>query len=231
MHIHYIQHQEKESCGSIRTWAEKNGHSLTNTRMYKGENLPGNFDFDLLIVLGGSMDVHEQIKYPWLKEEIQFLKEIINHGSKVLGICLGAQLMAASMGAKVKKCPQKEIGWFPVHLTEAGKQSKVFSGLPDEFLATHWHEYTFELAPNAVLLAESEACRNQAAGFRKNALALQFHLEFQQDMLKAFLKDLPDHHGEEFVQSASEIHCVSPEQFKNMNVLLEKILDNFLLEI
>ena len=137
-------------------------------------------DFDWLIILGGPMNIYEEDKYPWLSKEKEFIHQAIASDKIVLGICLGAQLMADVLGGKVQRNVHREIGWFPVKLMPESKASRIFRVLPEEFMALHWHGDTFELPPGAVHTAESQACKNQAFELGK-AIGLQFHLESSLD--------------------------------------------------
>lgn len=177
MNIHYIQHVAFEGLGSIELWAQNNGHSLTGTRPYLHEPLPPIDGIDLLIVLGGPMNIFEESKYPWLVEEKRFLNKAIDGGRSVLGICLGAQLLADALGARVFSNDHKEIGWFPIELTENARSSKVFSALPQSLDAFHWHGDTFDIPTGAKHVARSAGCENQAFIYDERIVGLQFHLE------------------------------------------------------
>ena len=114
MHIHILQHVNFETPGLISNWIEKKGHSFSITNFRQGDSLPGFDSFDMLIILGGPMSVHDEDKYTWLKQEKNFIRESINLNKKVLGICLGAQLIADVLGAKVHNMASPEIGWFKI---------------------------------------------------------------------------------------------------------------------
>lgn len=177
LRIHYFQHVPFEGPGSIQEWSIKNGHSLTSTNFYINETLPDLNSIDWLIIMGGPMSVDDQKEFHWLPKEKSFIKNAIEKGKTVIGICLGAQLIAQILGASVHTNEQKEIGWFPIRLTESAKQHPLFNGLHSEITVFHWHGDTFELPENAIALAKSAACNNQGFIFNQNVLALQFHLE------------------------------------------------------
>jgi len=179
MNIHYLQHVHFEGLGYIQSWADKHSHRLTATRFFEnGQALPDLADIDALIVLGGPMSVFDEERYRWLADEKQFIKEAIDTGKKVLGICLGAQLLANVLGAVVKPAPNKEIGWFPVFPTQESRELpwfyELFSPRPIVF---HWHADKFEIPYGAVNLASSDANKNQAFAVGEQLLALQFHVE------------------------------------------------------
>ena len=178
MKIHCIQHVEFETLGTIAEWIEKRKHSLSNTLLYKNENFPGMDNFDLLIIMGGPMNIYEYEKYPWLREEKAFIQETISAGKTVLGICLGAQLIADVLKAEVFNNNYKEIGWFPVFIVKQEiSETFLLKNVPEEFTAFHWHGDTFSLPEGAKHLFASEACKNQGFIFSNRVIGLQFHLE------------------------------------------------------
>jgi GMP synthase-like glutamine amidotransferase len=162
MRLHSLEHEPFEGLANIEVWAKNRGHSISRTLLFNNEELPDIDDFDWLVIMGGSMNIYEEEKYPWLREEKNFIAEAIAGKKIVLGICLGSQLIADVLGGNVSKNKYKEIGWFPVSLTADAKNSPVFSTLPRKFAAFHWHGDTFKIPPGAVRIAESEGCANQA---------------------------------------------------------------------
>jgi GMP synthase (glutamine-hydrolysing) len=141
-----------------------------------------------IVILGGPMNVYEEDQYPFLREEDLFIKEAIQRGKSILGICLGAQLIAKALGAKVFKAPVKEIGWHDVSLTRIGSIDPIFSQLPKRFSVFQWHEDTFEIPHNAILIATSSLVPYQAFRYGNNAYGLQFHLEVTQAMIREWLE-------------------------------------------
>ncbi|MEC3881688.1 type 1 glutamine amidotransferase [Parapedobacter sp. 10938] len=179
MNIHYFQHVPYEGLGHIDAWARENGHKLTCTRFFdESWPLPELSEIDALIILGGPMNVFDEAHYAWLTVEKQFIKAAIDSGKKILGICLGAQLLANVLGAAVKPAPNKEIGWFPVVATDEAKAlswfSELFAAGPTVF---HWHADKFEIPYESINLASSEGNKNQAFAVGDQILALQFHVE------------------------------------------------------
>jgi GMP synthase (glutamine-hydrolysing) len=147
------------------------------TRFYRGERLPPVQNLDLLLVLGGPMNIYEELRYPWLADEKRFIERVIAAGRRVLGICLGAQLVADVLGAKVYPNVDQEIGWFPVETTEAASTSGLFTAFPRQLDVFHWHGDTFDIPSGAVHLARSAGCANQAFVYDERVVGLQFHLE------------------------------------------------------
>lgn len=197
MRVHYFQHAPFETPDRFLDWVEARDYSLSATSFFAGEQLPDLQGIDLLVVMGGPMSVNDENQYPWLVGEKRFIREAVESGKKVLGICLGAQLLAGALGAKVYANPQKEIGWYPVSLTPAGRQSRLFHKFPPVFTTFHWHGDTFDLPEGAQWLAFSEACGNQAFQYGQNALGLQFHLEVSPEGVKGLL----NHCGEDLVRA------------------------------
>jgi len=136
-----------------------------------------------LVVLGGPMNVYEETAYPHLRRVLDLISDALQRRMPVLGICLGAQLIARALGAPVTRNPVKEIGWYPVRLTAAGAASPPFAGLPAEFYVFQWHGDTFALPQGADLLATGAQCANQAFSYAGRVLALQFHLEVTAEMI------------------------------------------------
>lgn len=132
---------------------------------------------ELIVVLGGLISAYEQDTYPFLHDELRILRERIANDRPTLGICLGAQLIAASLGARVYRGPQKEIGWEPLALTDAGARSALAELSPTNTPVLHWHGDTFELPRGAVLLASTPRYAHQAFAHGNHTLALQFHPE------------------------------------------------------
>lgn len=177
LRIHYLQHVDYEGLGSIEEWISESGHSISATRFFERWTLPLMSDFDWLIIMGGGMSVNDEEKYPWLADEKKFIRQSIDEGKTVLGICLGSQLVSSALGAKVCRNDEKEIGWFDIDLKPIALSGRLFSGCSDKLTVFHWHGDTFDIPQNAVQLASSEACRNQAYIYNNSVLALQFHLE------------------------------------------------------
>jgi GMP synthase-like glutamine amidotransferase len=177
MNIHILQHVPFEGPGSIEEWALAGGHTITTTRFYAQEQFPPLERFDLLVVMGGPMSIHDEHLYSWLKGEKWFVQQAIEAGKAVLGICLGAQLIAEVLGGEVHQGEQKEIGWFPIQLDKPFTSHPLGQQLPQQLTVFHWHGETFTLPPGAQRIASSAACENQGFIYDDRVIALQFHLE------------------------------------------------------
>lgn len=224
MRIHYLQHVPFEGLGSIQTWALEHHHPLSSTKFYQNDRLPSLTEFDCLIVLGGPMNIYEEIQYPWLVAEKSLIKQAITANKIVLGICLGAQLIADVLGAKVYPGEQKEIGWFPIKLTNS---ADVFRGLPQEMTVFHWHGDTFDMPPGATHLALSEACLNQGFIYNHRVLGLQFHLESTPESVEQIIAHCGDDCGGlgQYIQSPSQM-LAHPDRFRQINQTMAQILTN-----
>jgi GMP synthase-like glutamine amidotransferase len=185
--IHYFQHVPFEGLGSIEEWISLSGHSLNSTRFFESAILPEISDIDWLIVMGGPMSVNDEEKFPWLREEKKIIRKAIDAGKVVIGICLGSQLVSAALGAKVFQNKEKEIGWFDIELTCYAKSDKLFFDMVSRLKVFHWHGDTFDLPENAIHLAYSKGCKNQAYIYKDRVLALQFHLEPTQNSLRQMI--------------------------------------------
>ena len=225
MRLHYLQHVPFEGLGTIESWAKANGYQITMTRLFDQDPLPMVDDFDWLIVMGGPMNIYEEGKYQWLVHEKLFIEECLKKNKFILGICLGAQLIADVLGGKVVKNTEKEIGWFPVSLTgEAQKDSVFFKGIPSSFMAFHWHEDRFNLPKACTRMAESEGCFHQAFGYGGRVVGLQFHIESTCEGVMELVR----HCGGEFLTGR---YVQSPDDMVSKAVYfngIEKTLETFL---
>jgi GMP synthase-like glutamine amidotransferase len=186
--IHYLQHVPYERVGWIEDWAASRGHEITGTLMYDEPSgagaLPAPEGLDFLVVMGGPMNIYEHDAYPWLVAEKRFIRACIDAGKLVLGICLGGQLLADSLGGVVTRAPLEEIGWLEVELNEAGRQLDLFAGFPERFTTLQWHGDTFSIPLGAVHAAFSEATPHQAFCYDDaRVVGLQFHLEETRETL------------------------------------------------
>jgi GMP synthase-like glutamine amidotransferase len=224
MRAHYLQHVPFEGLASIEPWLQNACYEISNTQFFNSAVLPAIDEIDLLIVMGGPMSVNDESEYPWLVEEKKFIKSAIKAGKPVLGICLGAQLIANSMGANVFSNSEKEIGWFPVQAVDSG-DSTVFQ-FPKEIEVFHWHGETFSLPAGAVQIARSNGCNHQAFQIGSNVIGLQFHLETTPESAQAILENCRDELVEGmYIQSEAEILSASEEHYSSINSLMGSILE------
>ncbi len=225
MRIHSLEHEPFEGLANIAVWANKKGHSITRTLLFNNEELPDLSGFDWLVIMGGSMNIYEEQKYPWLREEKRFIAEAIGSEKIVLGVCLGAQLIADVLGGKVSKNKYREIGWFPVTLTNETRNSPVFSAFPMKFIAFHWHGDAFNIPPGAMKVAESSACPNQAFELGRT-IGLQFHLDYSVESIEMMFENCADELVDgKYIQKPDEI-ISQMSNVQEINKLLNLLLDN-----
>lgn len=225
MRLHYLQHVPFENPGSILVWAGNNGVSVTCTKLYEEQTFPKQEEFDWLVVMGGPMNIYEEDIYPWLVKEKIFLKESIAAGKIILGLCLGAQLLADVAGGKVTKNPIKEIGWLPVQLHEEVRKNPLFSFFPPNPTVFQWHGDTFQIPPEgAEWIAHSEACRNQAFIYRKRVFGFQFHLENTPEIIRGLVDNCRDEMvAGPYVQTPDEV-LNHPEYIAQDNIWMSQFL-------
>jgi GMP synthase (glutamine-hydrolysing) len=225
MNIHYIKHVPFEGLGYMEDYFHSKGDLLTSTKLYENNYIfPSVEDIDWLIVVGGPMGVYDTSDYPWLIQEKTFIKSMIDSGKIVIGVCLGAQLIADVLGAKVYKNKYREIGWFPLTRSKEATTSKLGNIFPETINTFHWHGDTFDLPKNAVLLASSEACKNQAFSIDDRVFGFQFHFEATRDFAKALIVNCANElDGSKYVQSREAI-LSTHENFDKINVVMNDLL-------
>lgn len=215
--VHYCQHVPFEDLAALRPLLEAMGHTVAGSHLYRGEPALSVDQFDGLILLGGPMSVNDESRYPWLADEKELVRRAIHAGKRVLGICLGAQLIANALGSRVYRNAHREIGWHPVERTPEAAENPLGALLPGRFEAFHWHGETFDLPDGAVHLARSQACSNQAFAIGDRVLGIQFHLETTPAAARALI----EHGADEltagpFIQSPEEI-MRDPERFATIH--------------
>jgi GMP synthase (glutamine-hydrolysing) len=186
-----FQHDPYDGPGYLGEALVRRGANLTIIRLDSGETVTDTAPYDMLLVMGGAMNVYQHDKYPWLVEETQAIRHAVEAGKAVLGVCLGGQLLAKALDAQVHLGSATEIGLLPITLTEAGKVDPLFEGL-SQVEAIEWHDDTFDIPDRAVALARSMSCANQAFRFGQRAYGLQFHPEVSPAMLAEWIKEAGD---------------------------------------
>ncbi len=228
--IHYLQHVSFEGLGSIEPSVKEKGHQLSSTHLYKNPVFPEINAFDWLIIMGGPMGVYDEDRYPWLKPEKRFIEKAIAGEKIILGICLGAQLIADVLGVKVYKNAYKEIGWFDITTTPEINSTLLSGIIPSPLEAFHWHGDTFDLPAGAVNIASSVACKNQGFILEDRILALQFHLETTPESAAALIDNgRHELNGSGFVQGEEEM-LADPARFVRINKVMRKVLEILLKE-
>ena len=196
MKVLVLRHVLHEHLGTLAEALIANNITYEYVNFYENENPDVSLnDISGLIILGGPMNVYETDQYLFLEMEDRLIKQAIERDVPILGICLGAQLIAKALGAKVIKNKEKEIGWYPLKITEEGSKDRLFMHFNNEEIVFQWHGYTFEIPKVGVRLAESSMCTNQAFRYRDNVYGLQFHIEVTPQMILEWL-NVPENQKE-----------------------------------
>jgi GMP synthase-like glutamine amidotransferase len=228
MKISVLQHAENEGPGEIQNWAIQRGHSIEIYHRYRGEALPDPKSFDLLVVMGGEMNIYQYRDYPWLKPERILIRAAMDAGKRVFGICLGAQLIADALGSRVTQNQAHEIGWFPLIFTAETQQ--FFPDVPAYGMALHWHGDTFELPVGATRLGVSAACPEQGFFIADRCLGLQFHFETNPALVREMVEGSSDYASwpkGSYVQPPKEILAGAEMWCAKTRPVLFGLLDRF----
>lgn len=240
LRIHALFHTDYEDLSFIKHWAINHQHTITYTRSYNKDTLPALGSFDWLIVMGGPMSVHDEDNHPWLIEEKRLIKQSMDSGKTVIGVCLGAQLIAHCLGASVKPAGVKEIGWLPIQLTKDAQAHPLLQDLPKQaFTVFHWHGDGFEYPQGAIPLATSAAWPNQGFLYQTPqqkalgtwVMAWQCHFEVTKESIvkmvangdNAIQKGLINY--PKTVQSPTEIITLGDKYIANNNARLAAMLN------
>lgn len=229
MKVHIVMHESFESPAAIEIWALKKGHDITYTRLYEGGVFPDNTDFDFLVIMGGPQSPETTLtECPHFnaQKEIAFIKKAIEEKKVLLGVCLGAQLIGEALGAKFDHSPNREIGVFPVLLTEEGKNDPIFSSFPEKFMVGHWHGDMPGLTADSKILAISEGCPRQIICYSPKIYGFQCHFEFTPDAIETMIEnnahELEMYRESPYIETAEQL---KDHDYSEMNLLLFNFLD------
>ncbi|MCC7201296.1 MAG: type 1 glutamine amidotransferase [Nitrospirae bacterium] len=223
-----LQHIECEDLGTIAGVMSKRGIGYKYVRLFDGETVPPDIGkYSGIIILGGPMNVYEEDRYPFLKDEDILIKKAVKRDLPVLGICLGSQLIAKATGARVTKGTKKEIGWYKLSLTEDSRQDNLFSALPDELVVFQWHGDTFDIPKGATRLAGSGLFPNQAYRIGRRTYGLQFHFEVTEKMINRWISEYRDELLTLDYINAGRIISGTPENIGNLNRWAGLFFDKF----
>ena len=207
----------------MSSWLDSRDAVLGYTRFYESAELPDVRGLDLVIIMGGPMNVLDERAHPWLMAEKMFVREAIDRGAAVLGVCLGAQIIADVMNARIFPNEFKEVGWLPIEAIKGSEDTFVF---PERMMAFHWHGDTFNLPDGALRLARSEGCENQAFQLGKSVIGLQFHLETTMETTELMIEKCPnDLANGRYVQSVDAMRKATAVNDNLANRLVFAILD------
>lgn len=221
MQVHWCQHAAHEGLGVIEPWLREQGHTLACTRLYAGEQLPAPAAYDWLILMGGPANVDETDRYPWLLAHKRNIRAALDAGKRLLGICLGAQLIADALGANVGRNRQPEIGWYDVRIRPQALEHPLFCHWPLHFSAFHWHGDTFAIPAGGEWIAHSEACAHQGFVWGERVVGLQFHPEVTDADIDAWLAANLELRAGPGIQSVAQMRAGSgPQMHAAMRNLL-----------
>ncbi len=222
-------HESFESPAAIEIWAKQRGYDVAFTRLYDGDKFPEECNFDFLVIMGGPQSpATTTLECPHFdaQKEIEFIKKAITEDKIILGVCLGAQFIGEALGAKFDHSPNREIGVFPLTLTEDGKQDKIFSEFPQEFMVGHWHGDMPGLTHDSKVLAMSEGCPRQIVCYGPKIYGFQCHFEFTPEAIEAMIEnnahELEDYKDLPYIQTADGLRS---NDYGDMNKLLFNFLD------
>lgn len=225
MKILCITHADFETPGVIESWSKNKALPFTIKKPYKGEQLPSVDSFDCLIIMGGPQSPLKLDKFPYLKDEILLIKDSIAQNKRILGFCLGAQLIGEALGATTEQSPEKEVGVYPITLTDAGIDDPLFKTLPKIFPVIHWHNDMPGLLEDSALLAFSEGCPRQIIRYSPLIYGFQCHLEIPLDGIQTMIEAVPeDLTPSKFTQNQTTLLA---QDYDSINLMMMDLLDKF----
>lgn len=205
MRIHCLLHAQFEGPGFFEIWAKERGYDFSCTSTYH-EKLPTPNEYDFLLIMGGPQSPRESDQFPYLRYEMELIQQSIKRNQWVLGVCLGAQLIAESYGAQTLKSPNKEVGVFPIQLTQEGKENPLLKDFPESLKVMHWHNDMPGLPEDAVTLANSLGCPRQIIQFAPRVYGFQCHMELMQSDIDQLITHCPeDLIAGKYIQTANQM--------------------------
>ena len=229
MRMHIIMHESFESPAAIELWAQKKGHKIAYTRLYKGDIFPQECDFDFLVIMGGPQSpatTTDECPYFDARKETDFVKKAIDGKKIILGVCLGAQFIGEALGARFDHSPNREIGVFPITFTQDAKQDLIFSLFPQKLMVGHWHGDMPGLTPESKVLATSEGCPRQIVRYAPMIYGFQCHFEFTPKAIEGIIMnnahELEKYKGLPYIQTADMLRGYN---YSEMNKFLFNFLD------
>lgn len=235
MKVHFVIHENFEAPGAYETWAISKGCEVAYTRLYAGDVLPSSAeDIDLLVVMGGPQcpaTTQEECAHFSAKKEKSLILKCVEEDKAVVGICLGSQLIGEALGAKFDHSPEREIGNFPIFLTEFGKSNSKFTHFGDTLSVGHWHQDMPGLTPNSKIVAYSEGCPRQIVEYTSLVYGFQCHMELTRDVVELLINNWDDkdtHSKYKFVDSPEKLRSHDYEDMnRKLHEFLDKLLDDY----
>jgi GMP synthase-like glutamine amidotransferase len=225
MKVLIFQHTPEEKPGTLLDWMRARRHSVKVHPWYVGASVPSAIEFDWLIVLGGPMNLDQEAEYPWLLQEKVYIRSWLETGKPLLGICLGGQLLSQSLGGRITRNPEREIGFHKINKT--GAVHPALAQWPETLPVYQYHEDTFSIPSSAVGLLESPACANQAFAVGKKILGLQFHPESTAEWIMGNASSVEINPGERWVQAPAETSKMIADFLPPMTEAFFHLLDDF----
>lgn len=223
-----ITHADFETPGVIAEWAANRHFDFTIVRPYRGELIPPQNTCDILILMGGPQSPLKLAEFPYLEDEIKFTQQAIRHNKKVVGFCLGAQLIGEALGAKTERSPEKEVGVYPVTLTEEAAVDPLLMNYPKTIPVIHWHNDMPGLTKDAVVLAKSQGCPRQMIRYQPSVYGFQCHLEITHDGIKTMIEAVPeDLHPSLYTQTTAQL--LEEHDYAAINAMMIDLLDRVVL--
>ncbi len=222
-------HESFESPAAIEIWAKRKSFNISYTRLYSGDTFPDECDFDFLVIMGGPQSpatTLEEFPYFDAQKEISFIKKAIDQNKMLLGVCLGAQFIGEALGARFDHSPNREIGVFPIALTEDGKQDPIIGTFPEKFMVGHWHGDMPGLTKESRILATSEGCPRQIVRYAPAIYGFQCHFEFTPEAVEGMIinnaHELEEYKGLPYIETAEQLRSYN---YTEMNGFLFRFLD------
>lgn len=223
MKILFVTHASFEQPGSIAAWAKTHDHETLEVKPYEGEALPAIDGYDMLVVMGGPQSPIEIETYPYLKDEIVLVSQALKQKKRIVGVCLGAQLITEALGAATERSPNKEIGMYPLEVTSAAAADPVFSKFPSKFDVMHWHSDMPGVADGIELLAQSEGCPRQAFRYGDRVYGFQCHFELTKELVEGMIKHCDgDLKAGKYVMTPEQLMALD---YSDINAKMDKVLD------
>lgn len=229
MKLHIITHESFESPAAIELWARERGCEIEFTKLYEGQTFPDKCEFDFLVIMGGPQSpatTLEECSHFDAQNEIVFIKKAIEQNKILLGVCLGAQFIGEALGAHFDHSPNREIGVFPITLTEDGKKDLIFSSFPKKFNVGHWHGDMPGLTLESKVLATSEGCPRQIVRYTSKIYGFQCHFEFTHEAIEGMIKnnshELDQYKGLPYIETVEQLRG---HDYSEMNKFLFDFLD------